>query len=604
MPGRYRTYALKTLFSVKKSIQAKVFLAFIVVTFFSISSVGLILYVHLTNNIKENAVDYELESMRHADENLQIMLKDIEMISTVLVTNEENVRRIIQSEHFEISYDWFQEEKRLKAFLSSLKAYKSYISRITVLGTNGKIFYEGAPRLTKAILQDTSVGKILEANGTKVWIKKNGDNVLWYETVTLGRSIKYEKEQIGVVMIDIDYDVIRKTYNFGASKGSSMYVIERDGTFVYKSNTVEIKEERIQDSSLYAVHALLKRSSPVSRMMKIDGQSYLLASYTSSYTGWTTIGLIPEKALLQDTIALRNKMMQIALFVFVIVFVASLTVARQITKNLRKLQRTMHWVREGNLTVQNIVRSEDEVGELNKVFLEMIDRLKGLMSDMKRGEEQKREAELSALQAQISPHFLYNTLNTIKYLARLRNAPNIEEVTGALITLLRGVGGNTKQYIRIAEEVEYARSYIAIQKYKYIDQMEVSWQVDPELLECMIMKLLLQPIIENAIVHGIGPSEQGGLLKIKIQRDGPKDVKLEVTDNGQGMTKEQIAEVLRKNVLTDQVRFSGMGVANVHERIRLTYGEPYGVRIFSEPGLFTTVEITIPVIREGGGDVV
>lgn len=244
------------------------------------------------------------------------------------------------------------------------------------------------------------------------------------------------------------------------------------------------------------------------------------------------------------------------------------------------------------------IHSDDEIGELSSVFMEMIDQIKQQMKDIKSKEEQKREAEVASLQAQISPHFLYNTLNTIKYLARLRNAPNIEEVTTSLIVLLRGVVGNTQRMITLDEEIKNTMSYINIQKYKYIDQIETVWQVDEALLNCKVYKLSLQPIVENAIIHGLGELDSGGLLIIKVQQIHAQTIQIEVRDNGLGMTQEQIEHLLGKGGVRKSEQFSSMGINNVHERLNASFGEPYGIQIFSEPGLYTSVVITIPVILE------
>ena len=476
-----------------------------------------------------------------------------------------------------------------------MKAYKQYITRISVIGTNDKIFYEGNPRITgKDILNDPSIKKIIAADGSKLWIKQNDDGVLWDETITLGRVIKYERQPIGVVMIDMDYDVIKKTYSFGSLIDSNIFVVETDGNFVYNSNAA-MQEHNIGDTSYASVYRSLGNTDP---MIRIDGKPHLVVHYTSPYTGWTTIGVIPESTLLRDSVPLRHLIVQILLIVIVVVFIVSYHVAKHITKNMRKLQKSMQWIKEGNLTIVSTVKSEDEIGELSQVFEDMIGRLRMLMSDIQAGELQKREAELAALQAQITPHFLYNTLNTIKYLARLRNVPNIEEVTISLITLLRGVVGNTKPQITIREELEYAKSYITIQKYKYIEPFDVRWQIDEELLDCRIHKLILQPVIENAIIHGIGPLKEGGKLDVSLVKVGEQALKLIVTDNGLGMSLNQIERILQKKSASDRQGFSGMGIMNVHERITMLYGDTYGVSISSEPGIFTRVEIKIPATKE------
>src|SRR5690606_31437676 len=189
--------------------------------------------------------------------------------------------------------------------------------------------------------------------------------------------------------------------------------------------------------------------------------------------------------------------------------------------------------------------SKDEIGDLYRVFVSMVDELKRLLTGIRISEKKKREAELTALQAQIRPHFLYNSLNTIKYLARLNGVPNIEEVSGSLIELMRGVLGNSNEFLTVQEELNYVSSYVSIVKYKYMEPIQVHVQVDDDvLLERLVLKLMLQPVIENAIIHGIGPAGHKRAVMIRIYAD-QHDLVIEVEDNGKGMLPEQLDQLLQ-----------------------------------------------------------
>mgnify|MGYP001248377402 CR=1 FL=1 len=574
--------------SLRNSLQVKIFAAFSLVILFALASIGTIIYLNLTATIKENAVTYVTDSIRHADDSLGAILQDVEHIGSVVVTNQEQVIDILRSEHYEVSYDWFLEQKRIESFLKSLIAYNSAISRIAVVGLNGKIFYEGLPYMDKTSLNRPVVDAVIAASGKKVYIKQSAEETGRDELVTFGRAIHYSNEPIGVVMIDIQYEVIENAYDIRPSEDSRIYVLDAEGMTVYASDS-DIPQKEIMDGFI---------GTNLVKEMDIEGMRTLVVTYTSEATGWTTIGMIPEHTLIKDSLRLRSQIIHVVLFVFAAVLAVSVAVTSRVLKNLRKLRNMMLWVKDGNLTVIDPIKSKDEVGQLSIVFQEMLDQIRTLMEDIKNGERHKREAELAALQAQIRPHFLYNTLNTIKYLARLRNAGNIEEVTTALIQLLRGVLGNTKQFITIGEELDYVRSYINIQKYKYIEPFDVHIQADPGLLSCKIIKLLIQPIVENAIIHGIGPLKEKGQIVIKVQRVG-ENIRIEVTDNGVGMTEERIGQVLNKRHAATNLSFNSMGIGNVQERIRMTYGEAYGLKIYSEPGVYTTVEIWIPAVRDG-----
>lgn len=597
MKARLRSIAF--LLSYKKSIQGKVFVAFSLVLLTALTLVGFVIYYTLTNNIKTNAIDYVTDSIRRADDNLGLTLQDAGHLLSLVVTNQENVIHVLRSEHYEVSLEWFMEQKQLDSFLSYLIAYKSHINRISVVGTNGKIFFEGAPYLDRQNVNRELVGQILDSPDNKMFIKQNHNGR--EKTVTLGRTIKYDREAIGVVMIDLNFGVIRSNYDIRPSEDSHIYVLDADGEYVYHSNadpdTASDSEAVREPGDEWS--ALLKELSNTNQVqeVRLDGQKHLVVSSTSSDTGWTTVGIIPEHALLKGALDLRRQIAQLVLLVAIAVLLVSIGVTSRITKNLRRLRNMMNRVQEDNFAIGAPIASEDEVGQLYRVFADMLGRLKQSMDDIKHREGLKREAELTALQAQIRPHFMYNSLNTIKYMAGMNNAKNIEEVAGSLIELLRGVLGNTREFIPLREELQVVQSYLNIQKYKYADRFAVHYQVEPELLDLEVLKLTVQPLVENAVTHGVGAIREQGFITVKVYREN-RTVKIEVSDNGIGMLPEQIERALRTDSLHEPYRRGGLGIRNVNERIKLVYGSEYGVRLFSRPDAFTKAEITIPFPQE------
>ncbi|MDF2959424.1 MAG: sensor histidine kinase [Paenibacillus sp.] len=585
--------------SFKKSIQGKVFAAFSLLILSALLLVGFVIYYNLTNNIKKNATNYVTDSIRRADENVNVVLKDANHLLALVVTNQENVIDILRSDNYEISMEWFMEQKQINSFLSYLIAYKSHINRISVVGTNGKIFSVGAPYMDRTNLNESLIQQIIQDPGQKAFIKRNNNGR--EETVTIARTIKYNRVPVGVVMIDLNDKIIQSNYDIRPSNDSYVYVLDSHGEYLYQSasktgenagNLLDIEGE-----------ALLKRLLNTNQVQEeaIGGVKHLVVSSTSEFTGWTTVGIIPEHTLVKDSVVLRNQIIQLVLLVYVAVLLVSIAVTSHITKNLRRLRNSMKRVQEGSFIATTHITSEDEVGQLSHVFQSMLYRLRESMNEIKQRERLKREAELTALQAQIRPHFLYNSLNTIKYMASLNHAGNIEEVSSSLIELLRGVLGNTNEFITLREELHYVQSYINIQKYKYADRFSVHYQVSPDLLDTPVLKLILQPLVENAVTHGVGSIREKGVISVKaFLEDGL--VKFEVTDNGIGMTAEQIHHALETNTLQERFRSGGMGIRNVNERIQMVYGPRYGIQIFSRPNAFTKAEITIPLYREVAND--
>jgi two-component system sensor histidine kinase YesM len=266
--------------------------------------------------------------------------------------------------------------------------------------------------------------------------------------------------------------------------------------------------------------------------------------------------------------------------------------AYAISNPLQKVINGMHEARRGNLGVAVSVSALSEVEEVSTNFNEMMDEINNLVFNVKDKEKQKRVAELKALQAQINPHFLANTLNTARWMASLQGNHNVDDLISSLIQLINATIGAKNDMITIEEELENIRCFLRIQEYRYFDKFKASFDIDPQILKCRIPRLLLQPLVENALVHGIAMLEGQGTLAIKGLIEN-EQVRLLVTDNGAGMNTDRLHEVESGQVIS---AFNGIGISNVRERIKLNFGEDYGLTIKSVPDLYTTCEIRIPKI--------
>ncbi|MFH5183366.1 sensor histidine kinase [Paenibacillus sp. TAB 01] len=579
-------FSIKKLISPTVSIQGKIFVAFSLVTLLGIVAVTSIVYLYMRETVKNNAFTSVTDSIRKADESLNLRLEEIDRLNTVVITNK-TVLDTLMSPTEEASYEWFQEQKRIEEFLTAVIAYKPYISRIAVIGSNEKVFFVGTPWLDKNVLK-TPMMQYLRQNGSgHAYFHQTGSS----DSIVTGHDIRYNRKVIGTVMFDLNDEFIKKTYDVNPTSDSMLFVVDENNEFIYQPQTSALGKDTI----IRLNQELAGSNASVEKV--IDQKSYLVVSRKSDYTGWFTLALVPMKSLLSETVRIRNVIAEAAIIVFVIILIGSLQVSSRITRNIRRLRSMMMHVMEGNMTLQSAeIRSKDEIGQLYHVFKSMVEELKRLLEGIKASEREKHEAELAVLQAQIRPHFLYNTLNTVKYLAKLNGVPNIEEVSQSLIELMRGVLGNSNEFLTLQEELQYVRSYVNIEKYKYVEPIRLDIEIEDEnLLQYNVLKLMLQPIVENAIIHGIASAAQEGLVLIRIYEENA-ELRIEVTDNGKGMSSEQIDALLEVKKGETYTRFSGMGVRNVHERIVRMYGEPYGVFLYSEPESYTKVEIRFPLL--------
>lgn len=574
------------LISPRVSIQGKIFVAFSLVTLLGIVAVTGIVYLYMRETIKNNAIASVMDSIRQTDESLNLRLEEIGRLNTVVATNN-TVLTTLQSTAEEPSYDWFLEQKRIEEFLSAVIAYKPYISRAAVVGLNGKVFFVGSPWLDNRVLKTPMMDYLLQ-NGS-------GPDYFYHtessDSIVAGRELRYNRKVIGIVMFDLDYEFIKKNYDVKPTPDSMLYVIDEKNEFIYQPGTGVFNHETILNLS----QDLAGLGTSVERV--IDHKSYLVVNRKSEYTGWSTLALVPMESLLNETVQIRNVLAQVAIIVFVIIVIGTLQVSSRITRNIRQLKSMMMQMMDGNMTLPSAeIQSKDEIGQLYQAFKRMVEELKRLLEGIMRTEREKREAELAVLQAQIHPHFLYNTLNTVKYLAKLNGVPNIVELSESLIELMRGVLGNSNEFLSLQEELQYVRSYVTIEKYKYVESIHLHIEIEnEELLRCKVLKLMLQPIVENAIIHGIASSEHEGRVFIRIYEEH-HELRIEVRDNGKGMSQEQIEALFETTTVQSGTRFSGMGVRNVHERIVRLYGEAYGLFLTSEPEAYTNVQIRFPLL--------
>jgi two-component system sensor histidine kinase YesM len=469
----------------------------------------------------------------------------------------------------------------------------------------------GLPFSLKIMAQQQLYDMAVEADGRTVLLPADEEmhqHNIWYENiratdnaraVMLARSIKtlYRGEVVGVLMIRISERFINQmTQNVDLGDGSVSFLTDKNG-LVFASNSDFISLNQSVDSNLTSVllSAASDRRPAEERGDHIwrDGdRNYLVYSQQIPEYGLYFTGMIPEEYINSELNETSIRITFLMILLVAVMVLLSYLFAYAISNPLQKVINGMHEARRGNLGVAVSVSALSEVEEVSTNFNEMMDEINNLVFNVKDKEKQKRVAELKALQAQINPHFLANTLNTARWMASLQGNHNVDDLISSLIQLINATIGAKNDMITIEEELENIRCFLRIQEYRYFDKFKASFDIDPQILKCRIPRLLLQPLVENALVHGIAMLEGQGTLAIKGLIEN-EQVRLLVTDNGAGMNTDRLHDVESGQVIS---AFNGIGISNVRERIKLNFGEDYGLTIKSVPDLYTTCEIRIPKI--------
>lgn len=349
-------------------------------------------------------------------------------------------------------------------------------------------------------------------------------------------------------------------------------------------------------------------ASAASGFYRMNGEDYLVVREKLRYADWSLLLLSPYKEAIArvDNI---NKAVIVILFVSFFTFMLLLIfMIGKFTKPLKRLARLAETVQRGNLQVRSRIRGRDEIGYLGTSFDQMLDRINEMIREITEEQTNKRKAELAMLQAQIHPHFLFNVLNSIRMNILRKGDRENADVISSLSRLLRMAIEQDKEYIRLHEEMELVSHYVRLMNMRRKEKAELLLDIPPEALLERVPRFFLQPVIENAFIHGL--KQGGGVIRVGVRLD-PERMVIAVKDHGIGMGSEAL-ERLKANIVSPSERdketdkrqgFSGIGLSNVYERLRIIYGESFAMNIDSEPHRGTTVTFLIPRLEVNSADV-
>ncbi|MFS0868630.1 cache domain-containing sensor histidine kinase [Paenibacillus xylanilyticus] len=311
---------------------------------------------------------------------------------------------------------------------------------------------------------------------------------------------------------------------------------------------------------------------------------------------WTTYLYMPLDELTADGKILGRNLITLAIVMFLFAAVISIFLSHVITTPIKKLLRNIALVEKGQFEQVEDIRSRDEIGHLSIRFNKMSHELKRMVERMQQEEIEKAKAEMRALHDQIKPHFLYNTLGSVKWIASMQQADKIVDMTDALISMLRYATRSDGTLVTIREEIDNITNYVTIQNVRYYDCIQMRYEIEERLMDYRMPKMILQPIVENAIFHGLAELEEDGVITIRIQPKG-SDITIEVCDNGVGMDHHTILNFMEEKLETG-TGTTGIGLHNVQRRIQLHFGKPYGIQVESQIGKGTIFTILLPAIIE------
>jgi len=397
---------------------------------------------------------------------------------------------------------------------------------------------------------------------------------------------------LGYIALDVNakslYDIIA---DIDLTKSGRIFLVNEEGRILAtESETLsgELLDEPYRN--------FLGENEAFYNNVRVGNTYYSVYNSGAISNGWYMVLAIPRDYYMRDITKLKNVIIPITLMTAFLTALLSILVSRGITRPIRFLSRAMENFGQGNFDINCQVDSEDEIGRLSHTFNQMVMDMNSLVHTVYEQKVMKQEAQMKSLQMQINPHFLYNTLDTINRMARIRHVDEIGDMVAALSNMMR-YSLEKKSFVRLGEEVKSLKDYIAIQNYRYRDKMVAEIEIDESLMSLYIPRLLIQPILENAIVHGIEEKLDKGHILVAARRED-EDLYIQIMDDGVGMTEETMSHILREDYSMKKSGHTSIGVVNVNRRIQMIYGKDYGLLVQSVLGAGTKITIHIPAREE------
>lgn len=587
---------LTKYFIKNSSIQSKLIIAFFLVSLIPISTFGLIFY-----RMAERF--YEVEVSEASFKILDQISSKLGMIvdQTVTMSNayyfDEDIRDILGRSSFENPLEEVQFNNIMKKKFnnySSIMGLNS--SHIAVIGMNGMKFKSWSPdhlSLDSTITQEV-LNETIKNDGKLMWITSHenfAEDPLYDHVFTCVRLIKhpYVDKNLGILIISFSENILSDIYKNISDKNYKFLIVDEHAGVVSSLDKGVLGKKMDQP---YIFNAI--KGSPQYFTSMIDGKRTLVLSYPIKRTGWFIVQLTSVENLTENMRFMGVVIVLISMGCIVATFLLSYMIARRISDPIRKLVNTMKKVEKGDMNASVNITRKDEIGALALGFNRMISQIRRLLQELVQEERQKRKAEFEALQAQINPHFLYNSLTSIRCLLAKNMFEAVDDSVIALGRLLQQTFGEHKELIPILVEIENLNNYILLQKIRYGDKFDVSFQIEREVEYHKILPMMLQPLLENAIFHGIEPTNRKGLIKV-TGRVEENRMKIIISDNGVGMSEEKMDSIFQEGKIAKHV-FNQVGLKNIDRRIKLHFGEEFGLQITSVMEEGTDVIILIPVI--------
>ncbi|HZG78969.1 MAG TPA: sensor histidine kinase [Paenibacillus sp.] len=566
-------------------LRSKVIVLFCLFTTIPFLAVGTTAYVKYSAGVERNTAELTYQVVDQIRLNLDRYVKEMERL-TLMPFYDDDVMRILKAHsgpHLKETYLTTDESLKMNLFISSLAFDRSEIESILFFANDGSIFSNSDQSVSRFWASDAAswMAEVKAKDGALTLIPPH--EAAYYNpsrkrVSSIARVIRepYTNETLGIVKVDLTKQGFEKMVSsVRLGQGSTLSITDSEGQLFYSSSSEEFG--------------------------LIDTDDYLSSSASSAYTGLKVTALIPREDLRKDARELSRFTLIVSLVCLVLAYVVAVLSTDRLVRPIAHLQSKMRQVQRGLFKERALVTTNDEIGQLTEGFNTMVDEIDRLVKEVYETRLREREAELSALQSQIHPHFLYNTLETMNMLALQGQQRKLSSIITNLGKLLRYTVDKRENQVLLRDEVRCVEAYLHIQESRLDGRLRTDVQIDPSFEGCRVPKLILQPLVENVIEHALGSADLRMSLTARAEND---DLLLVVKDDGVGMSAERL-EWLKRQLAEDAhdrgepggfgTVKKGFALRNVHQRIRLLYGEPYGLETESSENQGAAFTVRLPI---------
>ncbi len=583
---------LKRIFYIK-SISNKFIFAFVIFITLPMLINGFLMYTKARSVLVNKINNYTQSTLSFINTDIDNLIKDCEL-KFVDLYSRKTIFSELEKQNQSVPTDRLRTEVMINDELSKYLASNILFESVYLFANNNEVYSVNrtgdiSSSFREAFNNDLTLKKeILSLKGEGKIFPFYVDGTTYLCIARVLKNIYSDFSNIGIAVVTIDLkNIANVCSDIHVPKNVTLYILDSNNKVVFKKGNFEVTDNYITING--SLNNIRSGKSGIN-IINITNTPYALIYNTAEYTKWTCIEFVQESQLTSEVFEIKTYFIFVTIlsifFLSIIIIIASL----YITNPIKRLAQAMDKMKKGNLEVNVSSKSQDEVGTLYESFNEMRLRIKTLIEDIQKVSKKEKEAEMQALKSQFNPHFLYNALGAVNWIAVRNNQFEISDMLTSLSDLLRySLDKDNKEIVPLRDDIRWLKSYSDFQKMRFDKKFEVIFNIDPFVMECRVHKLLIQPLLENSIIHGLDGIERDGLIVINITGEMDK-VHFEIVDNGKGMDKDTLANITSSGN-------KGLGIKNVHERIKLYYGESYGLEVESELGQGLKISFNIPHIE-------